>query len=150
MPGKDSENDGGRAEPMHEHVGGVAARAAGFADIFGAADQARMTGLLHDLGKYSERFLDTRMLFSALVDADFLETEAHFDGDAQSPRRCRPVGPPRSETGRRLSRPLGRSAERAWQTRPDSTHGCSCGGRWTPEALQQRYSVDSARWANCS
>lgn len=37
--------------------------------------------------------LDVRMLFSALVDADYLETEAHFNGDAQTPRRPRPNGP---------------------------------------------------------
>ncbi len=37
--------------------------------------------------------LEVRMLFSALVDADFLETEAHFSGDAASPRRPRLDGP---------------------------------------------------------
>jgi CRISPR-associated helicase Cas3/CRISPR-associated endonuclease Cas3-HD len=33
------------------------------------------------------RMLDTRMLFSTLVDADFLETEAWFDGTPEGPRR---------------------------------------------------------------
>ncbi len=38
--------------------------------------------------------LDTRMLFSTLVDADFVETEAHFEGDARTPRRPRAEGLP--------------------------------------------------------
>lgn len=38
--------------------------------------------------------LDVRLLFSTLVDADFIETEAHFRGDAATPRRPRPPGPP--------------------------------------------------------
>ncbi|MBN2559316.1 MAG: CRISPR-associated endonuclease Cas3'' [Phycisphaerae bacterium] len=38
--------------------------------------------------------LDVRMLFSCLVDADFIETEAHFEGDATTPRRYRPSCPP--------------------------------------------------------
>jgi len=37
--------------------------------------------------------LDVRMLFSALVDADFVETEAHFSGDAEQPRQPRDAGP---------------------------------------------------------
>jgi CRISPR-associated endonuclease Cas3-HD len=45
------------------------------------------------LGPFAADMLDVRMLFSALVDADFLETEAHFAGDAQTPRRPRPDGP---------------------------------------------------------
>ncbi len=36
--------------------------------------------------------LDVRMLFSALVDADFLETEAWFNRDQQGGRRYRPSG----------------------------------------------------------
>jgi len=38
------------------HLRNVAELAAGFAAPFGAADEARLAGLLHDLGKYSARF----------------------------------------------------------------------------------------------
>jgi CRISPR-associated helicase Cas3/CRISPR-associated endonuclease Cas3-HD len=176
----------------------VARQAAAFASRFGAAEEARLAGLLHDLGKYSEKFtrrlqgqesgldhwsagaraalehgrqnavaaalaiqghhiglqsqsslkdlsnfsrfaahhpqslqvteadiplllgrlaedglvlpspgrsvfdpmhpkaasmLDVRMLFSALVDADFLETEAHFQRDSEGRKVYRPSGP---------------------------------------------------------
>lgn len=38
--------------------------------------------------------LDERMFFSALVDADFIETEAHFEGKADGTKVYRPEGPP--------------------------------------------------------
>lgn len=183
-------------EPLRDHLKDVAERAAGFAEPFGAAEEARLAGLLHDLGKYSDRFtarlegkdhgldhwsagawaaltelrrlgaaaalavqghhvglqspgslvelsklasyrhpldlsltktdgrallarmaddglslprfehsifdrsnpraagmLDVRMLFSTLVDADYLETEAHFHRDADGNKVHRPSGP---------------------------------------------------------
>jgi CRISPR-associated endonuclease/helicase Cas3 len=42
---------------------------------------------------HASEMLDVRMLFSTLVDADFIETEAHFDGDGNTPRRYRKAGP---------------------------------------------------------
>lgn len=189
-----------RFETAFEHINAVTQRASSYAAVFGAEEQARAAGLLHDLGKYSSQFqrrlrdsrergrdhwtlgawvllgqkkasavipalailghhiglpsldsltrlnqrlsrtlqdephlfttssiqdhqaamkhfledgfgipklgsgglvirhspaadmLDTRMLFSALVDADFVETEAHFNGDSQIHRRPRAAG----------------------------------------------------------
>lgn len=43
-------------EPLHDHLWDVADRAASFAQPFDAEDEARLAGLLHDLGKYSQRF----------------------------------------------------------------------------------------------
>lgn len=189
-----------RFETIFEHVDAVTRRASRYAEAFGAQEQARAAGLLHDLGKYSPQFqlrlkdsrepgrdhwtlgawallgqrktsaimpalailghhaglpsldsltslnqrlsrvlndepqrfttssvqehqaamkqfladgfemprlsenglvprhsqaadmLDTRMLFSTLVDADFVETEAHFEGDSETHRRPRDEG----------------------------------------------------------
>jgi CRISPR-associated endonuclease/helicase Cas3 len=55
-----SGNRGGICEPMAVHVEAVTTRATVFASEFGAQDEARVAGLLHDLGKYSERF-DARL-----------------------------------------------------------------------------------------
>ena len=43
-------------QTLKNHAENVAALAAQFAEPFGAADIARYTGLLHDLGKYSAPF----------------------------------------------------------------------------------------------
>lgn len=43
-------------EPLRDHLSDVAERAASFAEVFGAAEEARLAGLLHDLGKYSDVF----------------------------------------------------------------------------------------------
>jgi CRISPR-associated endonuclease Cas3-HD len=189
-------------EPLAEHLRDVGERTARFAAAFGAEEEGRLTGLLHDLGKYSDLFtkrlegkvhgldhwsagawealhssrpfgvaaalaiqghhiglqrsaksalgdlrpehllsqhplrlalteekpkrllarlaadgivlprversvydsqlssaapgaamLAVRMLFSALVDADYLETEAHFRRDASGTKRYRPLSP---------------------------------------------------------
>ena len=43
-------------------------------------------------GKMAADMIDVRMIASALDDADFIETEAHFSGDAKTPRRYRLKG----------------------------------------------------------
>jgi CRISPR-associated helicase Cas3/CRISPR-associated endonuclease Cas3-HD len=43
-------------QPLATHLLNVADLAAGFAAPFGASEEARLAGLLHDLGKYSARF----------------------------------------------------------------------------------------------
>lgn len=51
------------------------------------------TSLYDQSSPYASGLLDIRMLFSALVDADFLETEAHFDRDEDGLRRYRTKAP---------------------------------------------------------
>ncbi len=53
-----SGNKSDRWEPLSEHLTHVAKRAEQFAAVFDAGQQARLAGILHDLGKYSERFID--------------------------------------------------------------------------------------------
>ncbi|SPF50725.1 CRISPR-associated helicase Cas3/CRISPR-associated endonuclease Cas3-HD [Candidatus Sulfopaludibacter sp. SbA4] len=51
-----SENERGDWNPLRLHLGGVAERARGFAEAFGAGEGAFLGGLLHDLGKYGDLF----------------------------------------------------------------------------------------------
>ncbi|MGN0984546.1 MAG: CRISPR-associated endonuclease Cas3'' [Gemmiger sp.] len=49
-------SDGKRTQTVQAHLEGTAHLAAGFAKPFGGGSQARLAGLLHDIGKYSEDF----------------------------------------------------------------------------------------------
>lgn len=51
-----SANTTGERHPLSRHLKGVAGLARGFADKTPWADEARLAGLLHDLGKYADRF----------------------------------------------------------------------------------------------
>ncbi len=46
----------GKWQPLAEHLRNVAELAAKFAAPFGASEEARLVGLLHDLGKYRDEF----------------------------------------------------------------------------------------------
>jgi len=48
----------GSIDPLRAHLANTASRAAEYAKAFDAADEARVAGLLHDLGKYGKRFQD--------------------------------------------------------------------------------------------
>ena len=51
-----SANQNGHKEPLVDHLTGVASQAARNASFFDAAEEARMIGKLHDLGKYGVLF----------------------------------------------------------------------------------------------
>lgn len=55
-PDGSPDHDKSHWQPLAEHLEQVSFWAATFADTFGAADWARLAGLWHDLGKYSEEF----------------------------------------------------------------------------------------------
>ena len=51
-----SPNAAGQVHPLKDHLRETAELAARFASAFGAAEEARIAGLLHDLGKYGDLF----------------------------------------------------------------------------------------------
>jgi len=51
-----SANEAGFTELLCEHLVSVSNRAASSARVFGSAEEARLAGLLHDLGKYGDLF----------------------------------------------------------------------------------------------
>ena len=51
-----SANEAGYVDPLRDHLRDVANRAAEYAEAFGASEEARVAGLLHDLGKYGDLF----------------------------------------------------------------------------------------------
>lgn len=51
-----SANDAGQTELLKTHLEAVARRAEGFGEAMGMATEARLAGLLHDVGKYGDLF----------------------------------------------------------------------------------------------
>ncbi len=51
-----SANEAGIVQTQYAHLTGVAQLAGQFASAWGGCEEARLAGLLHDLGKYGERF----------------------------------------------------------------------------------------------
>lgn len=51
-----SANPAGTVDLLKEHLVKVADRAASYAAVFGAAGEARLAGLVHDIGKYGDAF----------------------------------------------------------------------------------------------
>lgn len=74
--GRDDPADGWQR--LSDHLLAVAARAASFADAFGARDWGYAAGLWHDLGKYSEAF-QTYLRSAATADSHIGETAGRVD-----------------------------------------------------------------------
>jgi CRISPR-associated helicase Cas3/CRISPR-associated endonuclease Cas3-HD len=91
--------------------------------------------------EHAAEMLDVRVLFSSLVDADFIETEAHFEGDANTPRRPRAAGP-QIAAGAALRRVIEAAAEQKHRAQQEDTV--------SPAFLQLRKDVLSASLAAAS
>ena len=48
--------DEGREQSILDHLQGTAEKARGFAEVFGKGDWGYCCGMLHDIGKYSDKF----------------------------------------------------------------------------------------------
>ena len=117
--------DGSRIDSVADHLKAVSERAAEYAAAFGAADEARLAGLLHDLGKYGELFQRRlrgeasgvdhwsagawqALAFEAKGLAAALAVQGHHVGlrCVDALRRLNPTAwDPRMHEGRRLSKP---------------------------------------------
>lgn len=63
-----SENAIGKKEPVIEHMREVSELASQFAATWGGEDEARITGILHDLGKYGDLFQEVLLRRAIHVD----------------------------------------------------------------------------------
>ena len=74
-----------RAQTVYEHLSGTADLAGEFAAPFGATEEARFAGWLHDIGKYSTAFQKRLLEDGPRVD--------HATAGAQEAMHCRPPHP---------------------------------------------------------
>ena len=77
--------DKARAQTVYEHLSGTADLAGEFAAPFGATEEARFAGWLHDIGKYSTAFQKRLLEDGPRVD--------HATAGAQEAMKCRPPHP---------------------------------------------------------
>ena len=70
-------SENGRKHPLKDHLLGTAAKAAGFAGVFGFHSWGFLAGLWHDLGKYGEPF--QRKIRAAAGDSAHLEARARVN-----------------------------------------------------------------------